>query len=385
MIALEKDVLWPGVFHPPGKPPARFDAERIKHLVRRANDMIAANQPIPLAWEHQPDATPAQRSKHHIAYLKNFTLGTDGRVRVIVEPEDQADVTQLKKVRYVSPAIRTDFEDGTKRLWPGESIIHVAVTPRPVNTNQDGFKEVPVAMSHYEGDTLYLSLGDLEMSDEADNETQETTADTTTDAGEPGGEDNKFKRAVASLAALGLVLSDDVTPETFYEHIITAAETKKAIEQGPPAESDELEDATVPTGSGVSVSMSLEAAQDRIKKLERQNLVRRIDSLAASKRVPKPVTDRLKQQAETVELSLSDDGALADSNLLATVKAYEALPAGTSFAGSGKSKSGTRDNDDDVDLSHAKTVGMSEHDKGTNKPPESKKETDAALAEWDKT
>lgn len=383
MIALEKDVLWPGVFHPPGRAPVRFTPERIRQLHSRARDMVAAGLPIPMAWEHQPDATPAQRAREHIAFLDDFKLASDGRVRVIVRPEDADDAKQLEKVRYVSPAIRTDFRDGTGRLWPGESIIHVAVTPRPVNANQDRFQRVGgIALSHYEGKTLYLSLGDLEMADE--NETQETTADETTDAGEPGGQDAKFKSAVEALASYGLVLSSDVTPETFWDHIITAVETKKAAEQGPPVEPDELEDATVPTGSGVSVSMSLEAAQNRIVKLERDNLIRRIDHLAASRRVPKTVTDKLKQQAQTVELSLTNAGTLAESSVLASVKAYEALPAGNSFAGSSQAKSGVRD-DDDVDLSQASAVPLSERHKGTNKPPATKKEVDTALADWDKT
>lgn len=378
---LEKDVLWPGVVHPPGRPPERFHKSRIEHLLKRANEMIAAKQPIPLAWEHQKDATPAQRSKEHIAFLQSFRLDNKGHVVAEFEAEDATDEKQLRKVRYVSPAIRTNFEDGTGRVWPGESIIHVAVTPRPVQTNQEPFREAPatngLALSHYEGNTLYLSLGDLEMAEDTED-TEATAEEEAASSKTPEAGDSKFKAAVAALAGLGLVLAEDVTPDTFYDHIMTAAETKKASVEGPPADEPDLEDAQVPNEVGRTVAMSLETATERLAKLERADLGRRINRLAQTGRIQKPAADKLRKQLESVELSFGEDGAPAQTPLVAKIEAYEELPA-NGF------KKPTGSSDDDVDLSHAKAVPLSDAERHGDKAPETKKETQSALKEWDAT
>lgn len=377
MIRFAKDVLRPATLHPRNSGPQKFDGPRIQRLANRLKEMISAKVPIPLAWEHQPDAKPvplslpdaaARRAKHHIAYLSDGQIDQSGKLQTVFDVEDQADAAQIKKVKYVSPAIVTDFRDGTGRVWPGESIIHVAVTPRPVDHLQEPVREVPVALSHYAGGVLYLSLGDLDMAD--DNAT-------TVEGGE--GADDKFKKAVAALAGYGLVLADDVTPETFFDHIITAVATKQATEN-PTDPTDDLDGAEIPLDPGRTVAMSLNAATDRLVKLERADLVRRIGRLATTKRVPKPTADALKREAETIQLSLTDAGTLADSTLLTKLAAYEALPQGTSFdAPSGPVSAGGKQG---INLSHASTVPLDPGEKG---PPKTKQETEAALEAWDKT
>lgn len=375
MIRFAKDVLRPATLHPRNSGPQKFDPARIQRLTNRMQEMIAAKVPIPLAWEHQPDANPvpmslpdaaAHRSKHHITYLSGAQIDGDGKFQTVFDVEDAAEAAQIKKVKYVSPKIVTDFKDGTGRVWPGESIVHVAVTPRPVDHLQDPVREVPVAFSHYTDGALYLSLGDLEMADETE---------TTVEGG--GGADDKFKKAVSALADYGLVLAADVTAETFWDHIITAVETKKATEN-PTEPGDDLENAEIPVDPGRTVAMS-HAANDRLITLERADLVRRINRLATTKRVPKPTADALRKEAETIQLSLSDAGTVIDPLLLAKIAAYEALPQGTSFGAPATPHSASGNG---VQLSHATAVPLESGERG---PPKTKQETDAALKAWDET
>jgi hypothetical protein len=242
---------------------------------------------------------------------------------------------------------------------------------------QEPVREVPVALSHYAAGVLYLSLGDLEMSEESET-AAETPAETETAPESNQTAADKFAAAIAALASYGLVLSADVTPETFFDHIITAVETRKATEN-PPEASDDLDAAEIPTDPGRTIAMSHEANATRLIELERAELVRRINRLATSKRVPKPTADALRKEAETIQLSLAAAGTVIDPLLLAKIAAYEALPQGTSFIAPSTPISASGKG---IQLSHASAIPLESGERGI---PKTKQETESALKAWDAT
>ena len=125
------------------------------------------------------------------------------------------DAARLPSVRFVSPQIEPDFIDGDGREWDGPSIVHVAVTPRPVQHHQKPF--TPVRMG-----VVRLALEDYEMPDDEGKDKEKKGPPEKSDKSEGGGGGFDLKKVMELLAGKGITLPDSTTDENFMEYLIVA-------------------------------------------------------------------------------------------------------------------------------------------------------------------
>lgn len=261
----------------------------------RLNHMIARGLLVPACWEHQKRAVPMSQeawhdlhtdvAKHTITHLKGAEI-RDGVLGVHLEPEPE-DLQQLKKTGYVSPYIDWDYIDPRGTLWEGPSILHVAVTPVPIQIDQkpfaakggdgaflssvaqwkktpkktrqpvwlSGARLQPIALGANMADDKKKGNDDEEIvvDDAPADETPEPTpapAPPPPPAPAPLEADMRIKEALACAAYEGLVLGNDTTIENFLDRFITACRTKRAVEDKLKAEQEpEVEEPTEPASS----------------------------------------------------------------------------------------------------------------------------------------
>jgi hypothetical protein len=382
-----KDVIYPGTYtvadRKGGRRRVTYTREQVRHLSQRMQEMISAGLSIPLAAEHQSKAIPLTAAERKAEWVKKLTMGwaeaaeltPEGYLASVVEVPDEEDARRLPAVRFVSPEIQNDFVDGSGKLWPGPSITHLAVTPRPVQIHQRPFERVSSS-------TVRLSLTDYEGPEMAD----EIKPDE--DGGDGGKKGFDLEALRKVLAEDGYSVPEQITdPSQFLEHLHTAALSKKAAldaalgteEEEEEEEEEETPDETPgnPEPAPGPVMMSLcgrriqimprkrgreprtkgkkkpsggpnptptrlsqgaprqSAAEANLLKRERAGVLERIGALFQSGRITKPIHDKLKSEAGTVRLSLDDSGELAGNSLLTRVGAYEELPAGSAWPTTG--------------------------------------------------
>src|SRR5262245_60561665 len=159
MARFRKLVMVPGEYVTPDGP-ATVTAERIRHWVRQFAAMRAAGLQMPVAWGHQPDATPSdpsalseaealyRKSRYIAGWLENLeqdqktgelwatgeapALDLDGESGALIDPD------LATAIREVSLGCG-DFRDGQGRLWK-DTVVHLALTPHPVLGGQSGFE-----------------------------------------------------------------------------------------------------------------------------------------------------------------------------------------------------------------------------------------------------
>lgn len=309
MPTFTKDVLYPGTYRLLDGRRVSYTRADVKHLTQRLKDMTAAGLQVPVAWEHQDGAkpSPAAAAKGNLGFALDAEETADGYLTAKLDIPADDDAKRLPSVRFVSPEIVNDFVDGSGRKWPGASITHIAVTPRPVQHRQKPFQ--PVRMSQ---NTVRLSLGDYQMADEKEPEEKEGEGE-----GEGGGD--KLKKALEALTKIDLMLGDDTTLETLLDRLTVAIETKLAHEG---LSDDDKEEPAADAASPVMMSLMSEVLDGK-----REKLKTRIKDLFKTGRINKPLRDKLTAELNTAKLSLGKDGKVVETPLAARVAAYEDLPA----------------------------------------------------------
>lgn len=353
MARFRKDTLYPGTYRLADGRSVTFTPEKVRHLARRAREMLEAGLQVPVSWDHQPvgalteDERRAQKVRNCLGHVEAADLSPEGYLVTEWEVPVPSDAERVPAVRFASPQITEDFVDGTGRLWPGESITHVAVTPRPVQHRQRPVE--PVALGLGRGKRSYcLSLGDYEMADDSDDKKK---------GGDGEGETGKgadFTNLVEALRAKGINVPDEVHDLTT---LVIAVKASGGGAPAPEAPDDDL-DAELEGGPGGAaqppgpVMMSLDAQKalrDRVLKNERHALQRRINKLFLSGRIQKELRDGLVEQARTVNLGLDAEGRVRPHRLIAQVQAYEQLAPGRFGVGGGRRAAAlSLDADDDL-------------------------------------
>ena len=344
MPRYRKDTLRPATYSVPDKSgkkrrSIKYTDADTQHLAKRFRDMKAAGLKIPVVWEHQADGLPlteeqlaerlADRARRFIGYADGVDLDAAAKLDLELEVPDESDARQFEKVGFVSPGIVHDYIDGSGHLWPGRSIVHLAVTPRPVQHNQNMPERLSLSLYDFE----CLSLDDLEDDPVDDNDADDTPVDTKPD-GEGEGEGSfSVEEVMKQLEEFGIHLAPGTTEENFFQHLSVALHALQGAkdsgsELDTPDKTEEPE--PVPEQSPVMMSMQrqLEGLRKTAVKGFRKDLTTRIEALKTSGRISKPVRDKLMSELKAENLSLTDDGELAQSRLLAKVEAYEDLDKG---------------------------------------------------------
>lgn len=374
---IEKDVLYPRqvVVPGPGGTPLvhKFTDRELAAINATGNAKIGEGWNIPIVWEHQ-DEKPDRRkmlklsqSERDREYARGvFGAATrfvlrDGHLRAVLAGDDDEDLKQFKKIKYVSPEIEWDWRDSDGKVWHGPTITHIAATPRPVQRHQS-----PVQLSQNHGkQRLIPQLGDfieqaarvpnvggtinpfvirLSLNDYA--EAPKMADDEQDMGGEGEKKGNWCQRIVAALMGVGIKLPDcsqQKDPEHFADLIETACLN---ADQGPTDEEllPEKEEETDPTAGdmeqpppgtetppGPPIQMGLRKQQTEAIDLGRKNLTVRIGNLERERRVTPATAEDLRGKLKTVRLSLRKDGNLEDNAVLIRVEAFEQNAPGSAY------------------------------------------------------
>jgi hypothetical protein len=317
MARFRKDVLVPGTYALADGRRVTYTPDDVAGMARRARDMIAAGLSIPICWDHQDvgittDAERlARKAKATLGWVEGADVGPDGALSMTLEVPDEDDARRLPAIRFVSPEIDRDVSDGAGRTWPGRSITHVAVTPRPVQAKQNTFARLGRTEGSKREKPVRLSLGDLTM---ADDKVDDAVPD-----GTGGGE---LGDLIEALRAAGMTIPDEVVDIPGLIIAIKAGGDAAAADV-PPAE-DVTEDVTGEGGAAEEVPTPMMLSlQSRVTDLEREKLIARIDALG----VPVKVKSDLRRRAGSEKLGLGKDAGLASCALTIEVEAYERLGA----------------------------------------------------------
>ncbi len=331
-------------------------------------------------------------AKHTIAHLKGAEV-RGGVLGVLMDVTDPADLKQLAKTGYVSPYIDWDYTDPRGHLWPGPSILHVAVTPVPIQIEQEPFegtdgaflssvaqwqkspkkKRQPVFLS---GARLQpISLGS-NMADDKKHKKPETEEEIVVDeettpeptpepeppipeppalAPPPAQVSMEMKKLLLCLAEQGLVLGQDTTIETLPGRLLVACETKRAVEamaeekerEQEPEEEQMPQEEPLTANPPVMMSQAdidqLKAERDRYKEtainVQRHTLRARIAKIG--KKLGAEIEQDLTAKLLSAAVALSAAGELEPSPLLAEIEAYEKVLTNPNLKGvtlSGKPK-----------------------------------------------
>jgi hypothetical protein len=269
MPRIWKDSLYLGDWHLPDGRVFSCDEQEMRHFHTRAKEMLATGGPLPWCFEHDPDVglSSVQRAKRQAenagGHCHAVRLGPDGQLQFEVDVEDD-DVPKLRKNKFVSPEIRFDVVDSHGKLWPGASIVHLAVTPRPVQWPQKPFEfdplnPPPLRLSQA-GVTISLSSAGHAppkgkpmpfppKADDAEPDTDdledigsEETATPVPDAdgrGDGDGGKNAAETAAihdltTEIGTLGVQVHSSAGQDllTFVQHVISAIKTHKATKDG---------------------------------------------------------------------------------------------------------------------------------------------------------
>lgn len=354
MASVWKDILYPRKVCVGGKW-FRFDRSDLENAVSVNKAKLADGWNIPVCYEHQDDAEPvrlsrnqmlADKAKSTCGWAEDFRI-EGNRVEALIEVPNVADAQKLNAIRFVSPQVEWNFRDSEGKTWPGLTIQHIAATARPVQHRQDAIKlSVPAnEVKHCSAAKGPLRLGSMGMD---------------------------LKKVFAALAAKGIILPDDTTPENLIDRLYVAClQGDPAGGMAVPEIDDEPEpvpeDALEPEAAAKSedaelkpdekpIAMSLAKQRAEAELWARKNIARQVAALKESGVNP-GLVKALGKKAESVKLSFNRQGDLLPNEVTLTIKAYREI------AGSPPSPGGKR-NQVDLSLTEAEKPAHMRADRG---------------------
>ena len=259
MNRFKKEILRPGRYFAQGRY-HEVTPKDIRAYAQNFHAMRKAELHVPVLWEH-PDLTAAEgdprksrdvradMARHTIGFLDNVTK-EKGRLYGHFSAEVKEDAERLKAHKFVSPKLSGKWTDGSGKSWD-KVINHVAVTPIPVQAQQDGFQqtaETPEGVAAFS--LLNLSKGDemtdLEESQDAveeiaeNAEEEEYEAEETVEKEVAQGDPVDVEELKQELATFDppILLPDHTTKDDLCEHLLIAVKAAKAALNPAPEEGD---------------------------------------------------------------------------------------------------------------------------------------------------
>lgn len=357
-MPLVKDVLWTGRWQYPNEV-LRLGSSDLTGAVLNANCMIGKGSAVKLCWEHQPNVVPKPASqwakelanpfnaatwaKSVIADATQFRMAKDDAGKPIVQAViDDSKLSaderrQIERAGKVSCRLDHNLRDpATGTLYPGWSISHIAVTPKPVQSKQGPF--IHMSKSDWPSDrTVYMGEGNP-MADENDDKKKKPASDDAPPDKEPDGDDApaeeipsepqgptgnraKLMRLMGVLnAGWGINIPETVTD---FDSLILSLETLAANPSDaggndPAALDPNAPDATTaaPGGSMPMMMSAIEMAKKHPRKVanDRDELRSEIKALVRAGQIPAYLGQEWLDKADAKTFAMSY--AAADSSLV---------------------------------------------------------------------
>ena len=378
MAVIWKDVLWCGKWTMPDGRSLNVRPSDLPSVAANGQKMLASRLGIPWCWDHQPDALPVEmsasvyRDKDRTADAARniittrtvgFKVGTIQGKPVVLAGFDTSglpadEIEKVKRTGKVSCRIDRGFWDarGNGTRYPGLSISHIAVTPKPLEPDQGPFFMSAVRSSR---ETFFLGHAtmakDSDKPDEEDTGSEDTpieTADLEPDGDEglppvdaapavpagPPPADPNIQSIIGSAAVFGASIPNDGSIndlQTLALAFKIAAQMKGGMK--PDAAPDDGMNATPTPEPGpnppmmMSQSAMYQIDPERVKK-HRTNLEKRIRRLFRNGQVNGPTCNNMLSELKTFQLSYAGQ-SVVNSGLVATVTGIEkTVPKGTFLA-----------------------------------------------------
>ena len=161
MPVIWKEVLCKGVQKDARGNWFTINDRNIRAAEANAKKMLQRGVPVPCVWEHinheagkePPEAWRAWYAKNTFSHVQDARINERGNLDLALPVNSQADIEQLKNVKFVSPKIYDGYSDTRGGRYHDTTITHVAATPSPVQYWQEPFN---VQLSEY--GVLYLSF-----------------------------------------------------------------------------------------------------------------------------------------------------------------------------------------------------------------------------------
>lgn len=118
-----------------------WDDAALERLVQRFNEHLKAGITHPLCWGHRQPLRSDIDETQAIADIAQMWV-EDGRLwfAVYVTEEQAKELTE--KHRQCSVGLWPDWEDGSGKLWPGYSLMHMGIVPHAIVPGQHSFIEM---------------------------------------------------------------------------------------------------------------------------------------------------------------------------------------------------------------------------------------------------
>lgn len=144
-----KEVVRPGVYAI-GERKIRITPDRVQRWARKFHEMKATGLRVPVPWEHpatyDESGKPKDdrdsrrlRNKMNAGWVEDMFVTESGALYAAMDiPLDKDAARVGTTVHAVSPEFGGVWRDGSGNVWK-DTITHVALTPNPVQVQQDSF------------------------------------------------------------------------------------------------------------------------------------------------------------------------------------------------------------------------------------------------------
>src|SRR6185437_6912046 len=253
MPLLTKEIIAPDDYHT-SEGVVRATPRRIRWWLSQFKKMKQKGLPVPIPWEHQEDAKPqsyaerlANEAKHNAGWVEDMFLDKKNHLWSVLDIPNKDDAKKIQQsVRFVSPEIDDEWEDGDGQAWH-DIITHVALTARPVFYKQKPFG-TPANLSFSRARAVRLSLtqrmNNPEVRHMADDfEDDDLTADTSDESG-PRSDEQLLEEVCGLLdSKFGLHLPiEHVDTDTFLRDLCMALHGHPGHDLGDSGTADATDD-----------------------------------------------------------------------------------------------------------------------------------------------
>ena len=330
---------------------------RLKHWAKQHARLTAANQIIPIDWDHpasEADMKPLslaeykkkRSAKTTVGKLAKFDLAADGQSATLTfdVPDKLAQQKAADNIIFASPIIAPHWQDGDGNRYE-DCIVHADFVNHPVDAHQGPF--VPEAVGTI-ACAIRLGLSKpYRMSEDSpvdddkdDDDSQVADDDAAADADdepkdEPVADENRIKAVIEQLAGMNIVLSPDTTPTNFLTHLHQALLTAAAHsgDDDEPAQnggqSDMTQQTSVADPGPTALSLEQRGAIEWAQQTHRTQVTARLKKVFDDGQCT-PAEFKVREAAPaSIRLSLDASGKPASSTLEQWLESREAVPKGT--------------------------------------------------------
>lgn len=337
MVTVWKEILKPDTYRLRNGRVVKFTKDDVSNGEKQGKDMIAAGLNIPIAFEHQSTASPeylsdikwtdeqkAEFVRNTAGSVKDFRVSPNGVLEAQLEFRDQKDADVAAKAKFVSPRIDEDSTDSKGRTWVGKTVAHVALTPVPVQIDQEPFNLSALTGGWKPRTSEVLSVTDDDESESKKDDSTSTPKPTNNPA------IPSLSEFVKVLSECGCDVGDNVIDlnDLFsrLKGVAAIMSKSKDADDGLGALAGEGQAKSGPNPP--TLMSALDKREVALKEAERRELSRRVDRLFADNKISGTIQRKLKTELSTINLSFTDSGELADNKFITRIEAYEALEPG---------------------------------------------------------